>query len=361
MQGWVEVFEPPATKVKIQMSSSSANASVTTPAYVLPGNWSSNAFVISTAPVAVDETAEVTATFGNSSGTTSFDILAPKPLLLTISPTSVRAGESMLVTIRLQGTSAVNQMVQVTSSDTGRIADFEVPILAGQNEGSVTVPTIDFVGTSPAQVFLTVVNAARPLSARIVIYPVSVKTITVGRPVVAEGNGIPVEITLLAPAKGAQTIQITSSYPTLVPDFTINVADGQQIVTANVPTAITYLRRLIKGIKLNAQIGASGLRTTYIGISPAIVGFTLFPTTVDGGDIAFGDIEVFEPLEYDLTVNLNSSSGVATFDGPTFTIDSGCGCASFVIYTVASPSIKKPVISIANGTHVKTAILEILP
>ncbi len=359
MMAEVEVFEPPAVRTAIAISDDSSYAGMTPYVFVEAGCGCSEPFMIYTFPVNSDQLVNVTATYGTNTATASFDILKPQLIAFQVDPNVIRAGDYALILARFQGPVSGSKTIEVTSSHPSIIPDTEMWIEDGRSSGWNFFISESFVGTKPIVVKLTATCDGVSKGVRVTVIPAAITAFQVLRPDVADGNSVPVRITLLAPALGDTDVSIASNVPGLVPNFTVTIPDGTQEVDASIPANLTYLKKA-RPVNLTATLSASA-KSASVGIRPAIQSFVVDPSTVTGGETSQGIITLFEPLEYDLTVSLWSPNSLALFDSADFTIPQGMGSGNFNIYTTYRPAPKSAKIVVTYNTIVKNAYLAINP
>lgn len=131
----------PAGGIKINLASSSSSASVKTPIVIAEGRTSAT-FVINTSPVANLTNVTITASQGTLSKTATLAIQPPGVKALSLSPTSVKGGKSIIATLVLTSpASATGALVAIKSNSAFVVIPTSVTVLAGKSSTTFLIKT----------------------------------------------------------------------------------------------------------------------------------------------------------------------------------------------------------------------------
>jgi hypothetical protein len=227
--------------VSVQVSSD--NGAVKPPATVtIPGNSSSTTFTIPTTTVSTTQTANLTATLGNTTLATQATVVPA--LLLLLAESSITGGGSVTATVSLgQAAPAAGANLTVTSS---AISIAQAPSLVnippGQTSATFTITT--FTVTAVRIVTITVTNTAGgpSQSAMLAVNPQAagqLQSLTVAPTQVTGGGSATGTITLTGPAPlGGLIVQLKTSNALIAQTpLLVIVPQGQTTATFAISTS----------------------------------------------------------------------------------------------------------------------------
>ncbi|MCW3055935.1 MAG: hypothetical protein JWN14_5105 [Chthonomonadales bacterium] len=169
--GTVTISDPaPTGGVVVNLSSANTAIATVPTTTTVPAGSTTGTFTATTSPVAVDTPVVLTATLEASTATATLTVQAPIVIAMTVNPTTVRAHQSAIVTVTLDGAAPTGGIaVNLFSSNTA-VASLPatVTVAAGAKTATATVSTFSVsadthitlaatLGTGNVSVTLTVV------------------------------------------------------------------------------------------------------------------------------------------------------------------------------------------------------------
>ncbi len=335
----------------------SSDPSVIPPAFVtVPGGATTASFTIQTVPVPANVSAVVTASSGSINATAALRVTATGPVSLTINPNSTVGGSQATGTVTL-GTAAPagGKVVMLSSGNSIASTPATVTVAAGSTTATfniATVPTaqpvtLSISATADISTTTATLTVNPPVGASLVLSPTSV----VG------GTDVTGTFTLNGAAPtGGIDVALSSSSSSAVAPTSVHIAEG---ATSSVFTISTSAVSTQSNVTITGSVGGSTKTATLTIVPPTLVSITLAPSTVVGGVISVGTLNLSGPAPSGgITVSLSSNNSVARTPS-TLTVPAGSQTADFNIATSIVTGPTNVTISGVQGTSTKTANLTV--
>ena len=233
-----------------------------TPTVPVVVGQSSVQFPVSTIPVATTTLAYVTASYGASTKTAHFYVLAPAVSSLIALPQNVVGGSSSSLTLDLSGPAPTTGLSVAISTSGPCAATSSVPFSKGQSSVQFSVTSTPAATTTLA--FVTATYGASTKTAHFYVLAPSIASLTVSPQNVVSGKTTTLTLTLSGPAPaGGITINLAASGP-CTPPVSVPVKVGQEQVQFSV-TAGTVTTATLAYV--TATYGAS-TKTTHFYVLP---------------------------------------------------------------------------------------------
>lgn len=219
---------------------SSANSAATVPATVtIKAGKARATFTVNTSAVTTDTTGTISATYNGDTLSTNLDV---KPIALdalTLSPSSVYGGTSVVGTVTLNGKAPTGGTdVRLSSDNWAAMPPASIKIAEGTTTKNFTITTVP-VATIITGAIKAAYGASKA-SAKLTVKPNGVKSFTLSPARVVGGKNATGTVTLLSPAISDTTVTFTSSNSGAVPaPASITIPTGSLTGTVTIPTNAT--------------------------------------------------------------------------------------------------------------------------
>ena len=331
----------------INLSSSSASATVPTSVKIAPGQ-SSTTFTVSTTPVASKTSAVITVTFNNQPLTATLTVTPATLASLTLNPSTVQGGTSSSGTVSLSGAAPSGGVsVALSSGNSAASVANTVIVPAGQSTATFTVSTIGV--NKQVSALITATLNGTPQTTTLTITPATLSSVTLNPANVQGGTPSTGTVTLTGPAgAGGTTVALSSNSPAATVPTNVIVPSGQTSATFTVGTSgVNAKTTVIITGTLNNTPQTASLTINAVGVQS----LAMNPNSVSGGNSTTGTITLNGPAAIGgSTVSISSNSNSAT--PPTsVTIAQGQTKATFQLQTSAvSSTVVATVTASLNGT-----------
>ena len=357
----------PTGGTQVNLYSDSAVATVPSTVTV-PAGQSSTTFTISTTPVSMGSTANITATAGSVSRSASLQVTTPTATLtlssVDVSPSSLASGATATGTVALSGLAGPGgASVTLTSSNTGAATvASSVTVPAGSQ--SATFAVVGRTVTADTTVTITASYGGVTRTASVTVTkPAATATlasVSLNPNTVTGGTGSTGTVTLsaAAPSGGAVVTLSDNSASASVP-ASVTVPAGATSATFTVTTSAVS-----SGASATVTGSYGGTtRSDVLAINaPAItITLTLGATAVKGGRSVSGTVMLSSQAPSGgVLVSLSSSSAAVSVPS-TLLIPGGYSGRTFTVYTQSvSISTTAVITATANGSS-STAALTVRP
>lgn len=340
----------------INLTSSSTSA--TLPSSITVASGASTAtFVIQTTAVSSSTSVTLTGTQGVVTQTTTFKIVPATVSSVSFAPPAVIGGSPSTGTFTLTGAAgSAGATVNLSSSSSSAQAPATATVAAGATTGSFTVTTSPVSTTTTVTITASLNGGAK--AGTLTINIPNLRSVTVAPTSVVGGNSAQGAVNLSGVAgTGGITVTLSSSAGAMVPPSVV-VAGGASNATFNVGT-------IGQASTITATISASlsgATQTATLTITAAtLVGFTVAPNPVTGGDAAVGTVGLngFAPSG-GVIVTLSSISKNVTLPA-SVTVPSGAMSANFSMKTAIVSTTQTATITAQSGSAFQSVTLSITP
>jgi WD40 repeat protein len=278
--GTVTLSAPASTEGQsVVLTSANANASVPGNV-VVPAGATSATFTVKTVGVAVPQTGDITATIGTSSKTATL-AMTPTPVAsLTLSPTTVIAGNTSIGTITLTQPAPPNgAYVELSTNSPGTSVPGIVMVPPGLTSTTFQVGTYPVPSTTVATI--TAGIQASPASAILTVSPGSLVSFVLSPTTVAGGNISTGTLTLngFAPT-GGLVVSLSSNSPTASVPATVTFEGIQTQKTFSVTTTAVSAQKTVSITAASGEITKVGSLTI---TTPSLASVQFNPGSVTGG------------------------------------------------------------------------------
>ncbi|MBM3724379.1 MAG: hypothetical protein FJW40_02990 [Acidobacteria bacterium] len=353
----------PAAGFPVTLASSNTAVVTVAPATLtVPAGLDRTNFTITTAPVAVDASATITATGGGITRSASITVTAPAPSSLTLGQTGILGGLTVANNRVLLNAAAPagGSAITLASSDPAAVPVPDVLVIpAGATQGTFNIVTSAVA--APVAAIISATGNGVTRTATLTVGPLTLNSVTVSN--ASPGGGITVngnQVFLNGPAPaGGVTVALGSSNPALIVPPSVLVPAGASsasfsfttgVVAAATPVVITAS---FMGIDRTANVTVTPAALTLVTIPSSIVGGNSTATpavTLSGIAPATGAV-----------VALSSSNPAVASVPASVTVLSGATTATFTITTTAVTAAT-PVTITANYLGVnRTATINVQP
>ena len=355
-QGTVTLGAPaPSGGAVVSLGSDSPAAGVPASVTIAAGS-SSASFSITTTPVQVASSANISAVYGGTTQLATLSINPPTLAAFTLSPTSVPGGSSSLGTVTLSGAAPLGGLaVSLTSNTPAASLPASVMVPAGSNSASFTVTTTS-VGISSAAA-ITAFYGDVTMTANLTVNAPALSSLTLSLSSLTGGTPAQGTVTLGSPApSGGLLVTLTgTTFAASKPD-SVTVPAGS--TSASFPIA-SYPVDTPTNATISATFGGLTQTVTLTVNPPLLNTLTLTPTSVMGGAASQGTVTLNGPAPSDGIVVALSDSASATGVPASVTVAGGSTSASFAISTTPVGSANVATISAVSGAVTKTASLTV--
>ena len=252
---------------------------------------------------------------------------------LSLSPSYVNGGNSVILTISLNGVArSIGLSVSLRSDNGAAQPPFSVTVPAGKASLQVTVPTSPVASVQMATITGQAAGAGQ--TATLEIDPANalqLSTLSVTPASVLGGKSVSAAVTLTGTAPpGGVKIGISSDNTAAQPPATVSVPYGSSSAPFSIPTSVVTASQTCT---ITATLGRSS-QTAQITLIPALQ-LTLASSSVVGGNSVNGTVTIADSAPIvGATVNLQSNNTTAKVPYGV-SIPSGQNSASFAITTAA--------------------------
>jgi hypothetical protein len=289
---------------------SSSDTGVKVPASVtVPVGAISQSFTITTTGVAVNTNATVSAKFGVGVGTATLTRIPATIGSLSVSASSIPAGQTATGTVALNGLAgAGGYLVVLSSSNANVTVPPSVVIFNGSGQGTFQIKTVVASASYTAQITAKLGAVSKTVSIEVDpgLSSLSVSPASVVAGATAQGV---IKLSGKAGAAGSVVTLSSSTTAATVPP-SVTVPSGAALVAFSITTAGVNAATVAT---LTAKQGALS-QTATLTIQPAVLSFlTLTPTSVKGGTGVQAIVRLNGPAgPAGVSVTLTSDSAVAT-------------------------------------------------
>jgi len=335
----------PSAGMTIALSSSKTAAAVTS--CKVAGGATSGTFAISTVPVGVVTSVNISVT-----GTAVGGTLTVNPPLfksITINPTTVTGGEKSTGTLTLQSPAPASGWTVAIGSNNTAVTAASCAIAGGKTTGTFTI------ATKPVAIATTVFLKAgtSTIGANITVKPPVVTGLTLSPTTVLGGSKSTGTLTIGSPAPASgYTITFTSS-KAMASAAACTIPGGAKTGTFVVNTkpvaALTSVAITAKGTTIGATLSIK---------PPVAAGVTIVPASVIGGVSARGTVTLGSPAPAGFTLLLVSSKPAAKPAACVFT--DGALTGTFTI-TTTPVAISTPATITVKGTTIASTLTIVPP
>ncbi len=337
----------------------SSNLSVGVPPSVsIPAGSTQATFTVTTATLANDVSATITATSGGITKTALINVSNLSVSALTASPSSVVGGNSSTMTITLTGQAPVTGVaVGLLSSNLAVSVPPLVLIPNGMTTATFPVTTTPL--STSTSVTVTAGNGAAAQSAVLTVAPATLSSVILNPTTVEGGNSVEGTVKLSGPAgPNGTTVALSSSNSSAMVLATISIPQGNTSATFVVTTDPVSAQTTSK---IEASLNGQN-QTATLTISPITLALvSVSPSTVNGGVATTGTVSLNANAgTKGFVVSLSSSNSAATVPA-TVTVPSGQSDVTFTIKTSPVSAYKLVTITGKNGKTSMTAGLSINP
>jgi RHS repeat-associated protein len=259
---------------------SSNSSAVSVPATVtIPGGATSVSFNVTTAPVAADTLATLTASFSQSVATGSVTVLAPQLASVSLVPSAVTSGSATTGTVTLTGPAPTAFAIDLSSNNAAAAVPASVTV--AQNASSATFTATTNAGTVNATATISATWAGVTQQATLSVSQAQMTGLTINPTVVQNGSSATGTVTLSPSGLTNTIVGLASSLPDAVVPSAVTVQAGAPSATFPIATALQTANTAQATI--TATLGNATQQATVRVNPPAIAGVTLTPATLDGG------------------------------------------------------------------------------
>ena len=272
--------------VVVSISSDSTKAIVPTTATVA-GGQTTGTFTVTTSGVDSQSTAHISASTTSTPQSAALRITPASLSSVSVSPTSVLAGNTSTGTVNLTGQAGSSGIVvQLKSSLSAVGVPATVTVPSGQSSVTFTASASGVDATATATI--TATQGTASAQASLTVTPATLIGFTMSPASVVGGTSTTGTVTLNGPAgPSGVSVPIASSSPAATPPATVSVAYGQTSSNFTIPTS---------GVssQTSATITAGQGTNKYSAILTinvaTLLSITVTPTTVEGGTAANGTV-----------------------------------------------------------------------
>lgn len=326
---------------------------------LVPSGETIATFNIPTSAVAVVTTANISATLNDVTLTSALQIDPPVLFAVRVDPSTVSGGDPATGAVALTGPAPAGGVVVTLSSDNlAAIVPASVTVPEGYTGMNFRIDTLPVNSPVTAGISGTLNDITR--SAALTINPLVLFSLSLYPTTLYGGSAAQGAVTLsgLAPAGGA-VISLSSDNPAAQPPLSVTIPQGKRRATFWVNTArvATAVKALVSG----AYGGVT--RSVALQILPgaALIGLTVTPDTVNGGNSATGTLTLSAPASPGgVTVTLTADNPAIQVPQQV-TLYEGYVTSSFRIDTSAVPAVTQGTITATLGGVSKSAPLTVLP
>jgi len=335
------------------------STAVTIPSTVtVSAGQTTGTFSIVTSAVTAQAQAQVSASFGGSSGHASLSILPPTTFSMALNPTSVGGGARSTGTVTLSSAAPSGGLIVNLSSDNA--AAFVEPMLefhSGKTTATFEIQTAGVAASTTATISAAIGSVTE--TASLTIQPSSLASVTVNPTAVGGGASAWGYVSLngVAP-QGGLAVTLASSLTTVTVPATVTVSSGRSsamfaITTTSVtsPTVAT----------ITATAGAV-TQTATLTVNPlGLSSISVDPSNVVGAGTANGSVMLNAPAGTGGVVVALASSDPSATVPTSVTVASGHSKARFTVTTTAVSTATAVTLTATSGAASVTTTLTVNP
>jgi uncharacterized protein (TIGR03437 family) len=346
-----------ARGIGFSVSLKSDNAAVQPPFLVtVPAGQASLQVTIPTGPVTTVQTATITAQ-GETAALEIDPANALEVSTLSVAPTSVLGGQSVVAAVTLTGTAPSGGVKIGISSDNPAAqppATVSVPFTA--SSATFSIPTLTVTTSQTCNITATLGRSSQ--TTQITAIPALQLVLASSSVVGGNGNTVTGTVTIAdsAPITGAN-VTLKSSDPAAQVPYGVVIPSGQNSASFTISTAAVTAARTVTITVAYENFTQSATLTVNPPASATLTGVAVSPAYVTGGTNATGTVTLGAAAPVGGTaVSLQSNS--ATAQVPPFVIvPQGATTASFTISTTHVTSTQTVTITAKAGGVTETAVL----
>ncbi len=343
----------------VALKSSNPNVATGGTNVVVPAGKSAATFPITTIPVAVNATVQISGTLNSVTDSASLTVTAPTLVSLALNPTTVPAGSPSTGAVTISGPAASTGLaVALSSSLTSAAVPSSVTVASGATTATFTVTTTGVDASTSATITATLGGLKQ--TATLGITASTLGSVSLNPPSVLGGSSSTGTVTLTGPAgpSGAVVSLSSNSISAKVPG-SVTIPSGKSSATFTVTTTgVNAQTTAVVSASFGSKTAQASLTTTPVQIATVAIA----PTSVQGGTSATGTITLNGPAATGgTTVSLTSSNSSASVPA-SLTIAQGQTTGTFAIQTsaVSSPTTAT-VTALANGSSASASLTVTAP
>jgi len=284
------------------------------------------------------------------------------PIAIYLSPSTVAGGARSTATVTINSAApAGGTSLQLASNSSFAMVPPTVVVPAGATTASFTVTTTAVTSTQTANLAVSALTSSLgvvTVSSSLTINPVTHFSLSDNPTSVVGGSPSSASVTLSSPAPaGGVSVALSSNNSSVTLPATLTIAAGQKTGTIKiktVPVASTA------SITITATLDSSTATTGLTIKTPNVIGLTMKPTTVVGGNLSTGEVSLGgEAPTGGYSVGLTSSLAAASVPA-SVTVPAGATTATFIVSTTHVTTTTNPTITATFGQS-KTSVLTINP
>ncbi len=302
------VLDQPAPLGGVEVALTSDDAAAVVPASITVEEGQVNAsFSVTTSAVTAPVTATIAAFAGLETRAVTLTVDPPTLSSLTLD-SRIGGGQASEGVVVLTGIAPAGGITVTLDSDqVGVTVPSSLTIPEGESEASFSIVSLEV--TEPFVVKLTATYGAAEIEGEIEVMPPSIAEIWFDEQLLTPGQSATGTVRLYAPHSGGANVALTIDPPSLltVPS-TVVVATGQTeatfTATAGGPVPeVTY-------VEVSGAFGGETAASELGILPPAVVGLTLTPTTVEGGQTITAEVTLSSPAAAGTEVSLYRDSSL---------------------------------------------------
>jgi len=249
---------------------------------------------------------------------------------LVLNPSSVSGGTASSGTVTLsQPAPSGGLIVLLASNASCATVPASVTVASGAIQATFIIATTPVTGNTNATI--SAFAGGSTATASLAVTPATISSLTLNSTIVQSGSSSIASVTLAQPSPvGGTVVKITSSDLAAKAPATVTVASGASTATFSVKTQGVDNQKVVT---ITASLGDSDQSATLTILPASLVGISLNPVTVIGGNSSTGLVALSGLAgPSGVSVSLSSSNADATVSS-SVTIPSGQATGSFVITT----------------------------
>ncbi|MDX1931068.1 MAG: choice-of-anchor A family protein [Capsulimonadales bacterium] len=317
------------------------------PAVLVPAGERSARFTIETLPVRQATPATVIASYnGESPATLLVDAPPIVPVQLIVQPASVQGGQQNATGTIILTRPALAQTVVTVNLTSGNPEVASVPaeviVGSGSNQASFPITTRSVTAATTVPIRATMYNGT--VEAELAVLPVGavgIVGLTIAPESVRGGASAVGTITLTGPAGvGGQRVSVSTGNPFLTVPAVVTVPAGS--TTVAFPIKTTAVATTVSGevrARLLDSPNTAMVTAILTVLPPELLGLTVSPTTVAGGQSAVGTVTLSSAAPSSgVVITLKSSRGDVAPVPATVTVPGNATSGTFGINTRTTPA-----------------------
>ncbi|HSI73746.1 MAG TPA: hypothetical protein VK934_11280 [Fimbriimonas sp.] len=361
IQGTVTLSDPaPAGGAELQLSLSNPDAATIngSETVFIPAGQTTGTFTISTQPVTQNTNVQLRVSYQGSFKIAQF-VVVPWLQQLALSPTSVVGGNQATGRITLAAPAPTGGVTVDLSTDTPSLISFptgsQVVVPAGQTSVVFTINTEGVAQTTFPTIRASLLGVGK--TQTLTLTQANLKSVVLSPSRVAGGTTTTGTVFLDGKAGSTFTVNIniddgTPGYVITPKTLTFEAGDTQQSFTIKTAFESSNTSRKVTAVRPEQTTYSRQVVSTTLFVDAVfLTGFTLNPTTINGGEKAQGVVTISAPAPSGgVVVNLKSSnSSVATVPSQVI-VPAGASTGSFDITGQTIAVDKTVTITATRGT-----------